>query len=35
MEDEQIKIALKYQPEWVAQLKQWKEQVTLFCYENI
>jgi len=27
MEDEQIKMALKFQPEWVAQLKQWKEQV--------
>ena len=27
MEDEQIEMALKFQPEWVAQLKQWKERV--------
>ena len=27
MENEQIKMTLKYKPEWVTQLKQWKEQV--------
>ncbi|XP_065885134.1 protein SHQ1 homolog isoform X2 [Dysidea avara] len=26
MENEQIKMTLKYKPEWVTQLKQWKEQ---------
>ena len=27
MEDEQIQVVLKYQPEWITQLKQWNEQV--------
>ena len=27
MEDEQIQVVLKYQPEWTTQLKQWNEQV--------
>lgn len=26
MEDEQIQMVLKYQPEWISQLKQWNEQ---------
>ena len=29
MEDEQIQMVLKYQPEWITQLKQWNEQVQL------
>ena len=29
MEDEQIQVVLKYQPEWISQLKQWNEQVRL------
>ena len=29
MEDEQIQVVLKYQPEWISQLKQWNEQVCL------
>jgi len=27
MEDNQIQVVLKYQPEWTTLLKQWKEQV--------
>lgn len=27
MEDEQIQLVLKYQPEWTTQLKEWKDQV--------
>ena len=29
MEDEQIQVVLKYQPDWINQLKQWNEQVRL------
>ena len=29
MEDEQVQVVLKFQPEWINQLKQWNEQVCL------